>query len=446
MRMLRKTGKAHGLLGKGILMKRLISSAAVIVSLLTSALMPLSGAIMSASAEGTAMWPLDNKYQTITTPFDPNRNNGDVSGIHNAIDIPADYGSNIYAVCDGVCAAAGWMDAYGYMIVLQHEQQGIYTFYAHCSSMAVAQEETVKAGDVIGYVGSTGVADGDHLHYGICTNLRGGYPTITYYDPMTYFAYGEASAPADCGCTAELAGTYTTKDVDTYLNIRSGHSASSTILGKILPGEEFNVVKADGNWAHIEHNGVIGCCSMEFIQKTGDVVSGITSTGVSYPEGVLRTGSAFSVNGKLTSNLSISRVWGGVYGSDGEAAVTTAEAKPNSLTYDLSGIDADILFDTLSEGSYVYRIEAEDTSGQKYTVISSTFTVRNDIVKGSGDVNGDGQLTISDAVMLQSFLLGNGKFTADQLTAADMNKDSKVDTFDFVLMKQQLVNYSKRQK
>lgn len=439
MRMLRKTGEAHGLLGKGILMKRIITSAAVIVSLLTSALMPLVGTIMSASADGTAMWPLDNEYKSITTPFDPNRNNGDVSGIHNAIDIPAPYGSNIYAVCDGVCVAAGWMDAYGYMVVLQHEQQGIYTFYAHCSSMAVAQGETVTAGTVIGHVGSTGVADGDHLHYGICTNLRGGYPTITYYDPMTYFTYGEASAPVDCGCTSDYAGTYTTKGVDTYLNIRSGHSTSSTILGKILPGEEFNVVKADGNWAHIEHKGVIGCCSMEFIQKTGDIVSGITSTGVSYPEGVLKTGSAFSVKGKLTSNLSISRVWGGVYGTDGETSITTSEAKPNSLTYDLSGIDAGILFNNLSEGSYVYRIEAEDTSGQKYTVISSTFTVRNEIVRGSGDVNGDGQLTIADAVMFQSFLLGNGKFTADQITAADMDKDSKTDTFDFVLMKQQLV-------
>lgn len=413
-------------------MKKLITSAVTVFSLLTAAVItPAAGAYAA-----DALWPLDSSYTEVTTQFDPSRNYGDVSGYHNAIDIPADYGANIYAACDGVCVSAEWMGAYGNMVILYHEQLGIYTFYAHCSSVAVAPGEAVSAGRVIGYVGSTGQSYGNHLHFGICTNLLGGYPTITYYDPQTYFDYGEAEAPEDCGCTDEYAGTYVTKGVDTYLNIRSGHSTSSAILGTIEPGEEFNVIKADGEWAHIEYKGVIGCCSMEFIQKTGDVVSSITAVDTTHPEGTLKTGSLFYVRGNLTSNLMITRVWGGVYASDGITDVQTAEDTPDSLTYDLAGIDKRILFDALEEGDYVFRICAQDSSGQVYIISSSVFSISDGV--GSGDINDDGEVTVADAVMLQSYLLGKESLSEEQVSAADLDRDQKVTVFDFVLMKKKI--------
>ena len=415
-------------------MKKLITAAAMVTSLLTAAVFSPAACVYAADA----LWPLDSDYKEITVPFDPNRNSGDVSGYHNAIDVPADYGSNIYAACDGVVVSAEYMGAYGNMVILYHEQKGIYTFYAHCSSVAVAPGEEVSAGRVIGYVGSTGESYGNHLHFGICTNLLGGYPTLTYYDPQTYFDYGDAVAPEDCGCTNEYAGTYTTKDVDTFLNIRSGHSTSSAVLGTIEPGAEFNVIKADGEWAHIEYKGVLGCCSMEFIQKTGDIVSSITATDTTRPEGTLSVGSLFYVRGNLTSNLLITKVWGGVYAADGITDVQTAEDTPNALTYDLAGIDKRILFDALEEGDYVFRIYAQDSSGQVYIISSSVFSISDGV--GSGDINADGEVTVADAVMLQSYLLGSESFSEEQILAADMDKDSKVTVFDFVLMKKKISN------
>ena len=74
-------------------------------------------------------------------------------------------------------------------------------------------------------------------------------------------------APAEDNCSADYAGTYTTKNVTTYLNIRSesAHSLSGAIIGKIYPNEKFTVTKANGTIAHVDCNGITGIVSMEYI-------------------------------------------------------------------------------------------------------------------------------------------------------------------------------------
>ena len=145
----------------------------------------------------------------------------------------------LYAVHDGVCISADWKGDYGYLIILWHEDLNLYTFYAHCSSMAVYDGQTVQQGDVIGYVGSTGVSSGNHLHFGICDSLLGGFPSVTYYDPLTCFTYdgsnnntgNDNSNNSECSCSFDYSGLYTTKNVETYLNIRSGHGSNYESLG-----------------------------------------------------------------------------------------------------------------------------------------------------------------------------------------------------------------------
>lgn len=89
---------------------------------------------------------------------------------HTGIDIDGDYANATYASADGVVEAAGWNNSgYGLMIVINHEN-GIKTRYAHHSKLFVKVGETVKRGQVIGMVGTTGRSTGTHLHYEVIVN------------------------------------------------------------------------------------------------------------------------------------------------------------------------------------------------------------------------------------------------------------------------------------
>jgi murein DD-endopeptidase MepM/ murein hydrolase activator NlpD len=83
---------------------------------------------------------------------------------HWGVDMAAPAGAPIVATMDGVVGSAGWAGGYGWRIDLLHEG-GVQTRYAHLSSFNVSTGQTVKQGDVIGFVGSTGNSTGPHLHY-----------------------------------------------------------------------------------------------------------------------------------------------------------------------------------------------------------------------------------------------------------------------------------------
>ena len=97
---------------------------------------------------------------------------------HEGIDITAPYGSPIIAPAAGRVVKVGWENGYGLMVVLQHGY-GLETKYAHMSRTAVAVGRSVKRGDRLGWVGSTGLSTGPHLHYEVLVN---GKPV----DPMRY--------------------------------------------------------------------------------------------------------------------------------------------------------------------------------------------------------------------------------------------------------------------
>jgi murein DD-endopeptidase MepM/ murein hydrolase activator NlpD len=84
--------------------------------------------------------------------------------MHRGIDFHAPYGSPIYAVTDGVVEFAGRHGGHGNFVKLGHGG-GLETGYAHMSRIAVTPGERVRRGEVIGYVGSTGLATGPHLHF-----------------------------------------------------------------------------------------------------------------------------------------------------------------------------------------------------------------------------------------------------------------------------------------
>lgn len=84
--------------------------------------------------------------------------------LHAGIDYGAAFGSPIYAVADGVVSFAGRHGGHGNYVRLQHAF-GLGTGYGHMSRIAVASGARVRTGQVIGYVGSTGLSTGPHLHF-----------------------------------------------------------------------------------------------------------------------------------------------------------------------------------------------------------------------------------------------------------------------------------------
>jgi murein DD-endopeptidase MepM/ murein hydrolase activator NlpD len=101
-----------------------------------------------------------------------------VRKLHEGIDIWAPEGTPIKAAAGGVVVWAGPRGGYGNAVIIDHGS-GVGTVYAHQSSVAVGAGQSVSRGQVIGYVGHTGLAGGPHLHF----EVRVGGRT---YDPLAY--------------------------------------------------------------------------------------------------------------------------------------------------------------------------------------------------------------------------------------------------------------------
>jgi murein DD-endopeptidase MepM/ murein hydrolase activator NlpD len=83
---------------------------------------------------------------------------------HKGIDLAMPTGTPVYATADGVISKAEWFSSYGLYISIEHGGK-IQTRFGHLSRLNVASGQSVKKGDLIGYVGSTGRSTGPHLHY-----------------------------------------------------------------------------------------------------------------------------------------------------------------------------------------------------------------------------------------------------------------------------------------
>jgi murein DD-endopeptidase MepM/ murein hydrolase activator NlpD len=93
------------------------------------------------------------------------------SDYHEGLDISADRGTPVYATADGVVRLAGREGGYGNLVIVEHEY-GLETRYGHLSRFLVREGSSVKRGDIIGLVGSTGRSTGSHLHYEVRVNGR----------------------------------------------------------------------------------------------------------------------------------------------------------------------------------------------------------------------------------------------------------------------------------
>lgn len=121
---------------------------------------------------GDFMWPLPVGQGYISCNY------GDTdpwNKMHWATDIAIAAGTPIYASADAAVVRATWHNSYGNYILLDHGG-GNSTLYAHCSALAVSGGQSVKKGQVIGYVGTTGDSKGNHLHFEFRVNGKRSNP------------------------------------------------------------------------------------------------------------------------------------------------------------------------------------------------------------------------------------------------------------------------------
>lgn len=104
------------------------------------------------------------------------------TSVHSGTDVAAPAGTPLYALYDGEVSVAGWQTSYGNRITVR-AADGLEVCYAHCSALLKRTGDTVRAGEVIARVGSTGDSTGNHVHI---MAIREGI----FYDPAPLIPEG----------------------------------------------------------------------------------------------------------------------------------------------------------------------------------------------------------------------------------------------------------------
>lgn len=137
---------------------------------------------------------------------------------HYGVDLAAPTGTPVHAVADGSVELAAWKGGYGRYVEIRHDDT-YKSGYGHLSRIATGLRpgSTVKKGDIIGYVGSTGIATGPHLHYVM-------YKDDVYIDPMS------AAAPR----SRSLTGDASRRFFDMVKKIEAAYAAAERAGGTLV--------------------------------------------------------------------------------------------------------------------------------------------------------------------------------------------------------------------
>lgn len=146
----------------------------------------ISGAGSSSSSSGGAVstgsgWRVPVSYRAVSSPFGYRTSpTTGASTYHQGVDLAANAGTPIYASRGGTVTAATFSSSAGYYVSINHGD-GFSSIYMHMTNYIVSAGQSVSQGQCIGYVGSTGISTGNHLHFGIA---YGG----AYVNPCSYVA------------------------------------------------------------------------------------------------------------------------------------------------------------------------------------------------------------------------------------------------------------------
>lgn len=124
----------------------------------------------SSSITVGSSWMVPCSYKKLTSPFGLRESpTTGASTYHQGVDLSADAGTPIYASRGGTVTISTYSSSAGNYVTINHGD-GYSSVYMHMSSRAVSAGQQVSQGQVIGYVGKSGIATGYHLHFGIAYN------------------------------------------------------------------------------------------------------------------------------------------------------------------------------------------------------------------------------------------------------------------------------------
>ena len=134
----------------------------------------------NSGGEGGFGWPVSGGGR-ISSGFGPRTSpTAGASSYHKGLDIAIASGTPVLASGSGKVVTATYSSSAGNYVMISHGNR-LYTVYMHCSRLAVKVGERVSKGQVIAYVGSTGISTGAHLHFGVSKNGN-------YVNPLNYLS------------------------------------------------------------------------------------------------------------------------------------------------------------------------------------------------------------------------------------------------------------------
>lgn len=134
-----------------------------------------------SSYTGTYIWPVPG-YSRISSPYGYRICPFHGKEFHTGIDIPAATGTPVKATAAGVVVTAKYNSGYGYYVMISHGG-GMYSLYAHNSSLVVKQGQQVSQGQTIARAGNTGNSTGSHVHFEM---RKGGSGSGNTVNPQNY--------------------------------------------------------------------------------------------------------------------------------------------------------------------------------------------------------------------------------------------------------------------
>lgn len=127
-------------------------------------------------------WIVPCSYVMLTSPFGyRDAPTEGASTFHQGVDLAGPEGTPIYATRSGTVTIARYSNSAGFYVTINHGD-GFSSVYMHMTNYVVSVGQTVSQGQLIGYMGSTGISTGSHLHFGI--SLNGTYVNPAIYVPL----------------------------------------------------------------------------------------------------------------------------------------------------------------------------------------------------------------------------------------------------------------------
>lgn len=205
----------------------------------------------------------------------------------------------------------------------------------------------------------------------------------------------------------------TGSDVETLQTmLNKVNDANLTVDGRFGPATQESVIEyqSDNNLAT---DGVAGPATWksldaDYKSATGGTTSKMTIGAGSYSPVRLTPGSSYPIRGVITSNATIKSVTVAIYDGDGRRTGQYKTVYPNTKTYDINGVNRDIMFGKLSVGHYNLKVTATDVRGSTFTLVNHRFIVTPAQVYS---LKADGSKSVAKNFVVSEFACHDGSDT-----------------------------------